>query len=150
MHITCQELHLASSEKTDFIDITEQISGLVRESGMADGICTIFTKHTTTAVRINENEKGLLRDIACFLENNAPQSGCYEHDNMEKRPDVPVDEQVNGHSHLKSLLLGSSESIPFESGRLCLGKWQAVLFIDLDGPRKRKVLVQIIGNEANP
>jgi secondary thiamine-phosphate synthase enzyme len=139
-----KDIELSSSEKTDIIDVTERVKAIVAESRISSGIVTLFTTHTTTAIRINENEKGLLLDIKKFLEQKVPPFRQYEHDNMDAR-DVPEDEQINAHSHLKSLLMGTSETIPLHNASLALGKWQSVFFIDLDGPRERKMIVHVIG-----
>ena len=138
------EICVDSSEKSDFIDVTEKVRNIVINSRIKQGIANIFTKHTTTAIRINENEKGLMQDIKCFLEEKCPPFRDYKHDDIENRP-VPPDEQINAHSHMKSLLMGTSETIPIINGKLALGKWQSIFFVDLDGPRKRKMLVHIIG-----
>ncbi len=147
MEVLTKELCIDSTEKTDFIDITEDIKGFVRESGIAEGILNIYTTHTTTAIRINENEQGLISDAKSWLEKNAPGLGNYSHDDMDRRKDVPVDEPVNGHSHLKSLIMGASETIPVIGSRLTLGTWQRVFFVDLDGPRKRRMIMHILGRK---
>jgi secondary thiamine-phosphate synthase enzyme len=144
MHFT-REISLDSAEKTDFIDVTGQVRKAVLDSKVRTGIINIFTQHTTTAIRINENEKGLLRDTKRFLEDKCPPGGCYHHDDIEERPDVPSDEPINAHSHLKSIIMGASETIPIFEGEPKLGQWQSVFFVDRDGPRKRKMLLHIIG-----
>jgi len=133
-----------SAEKTDIVDITSGIKEVVKNSGVKDGFVLIFTPHTTTAIRMNENEEGLLKDIKKFLEEEAPSSKDYFHDKIEDRK-CPPDEPSNAHSHIRSLLLGASETIPVMDSKLILGTWQSIFFIDLDGPRKRKVIVQVNG-----
>ncbi len=147
MDILTKELCIDSTEKTDFIDVTEDIKGFVRDSGISDGIINIYTTHTTTAIRINENEEGLINDAKSWLEKNAPGLGQYRHDDMEKRKGIPVDEPVNGHSHLKSLIMGASETIPVIGCSLKLGTWQRIFFVDLDGPRKRRMIMHILGKK---
>ncbi len=144
MRFFTRELCLESTGKTDFIDVTEDVKKHVCESGIRNGSVTVYSKHTTCSVRINENEPLLIKDLRAFFEKIAPQFRHYNHDRIDERP-VPEDEQVNGHSHLKSIILGCSESIPISDGKLCLGKWQSIFFIDLDGPRKRKVVFHSIG-----
>ena len=145
MVIVSKEIPLDSVEKTDFIDVTKQVKDIVNIAGLNAGLVNIFTKHTTTAIRINEDEKGLMADSKKWLECQAPGLKCYEHDNMEKRPDVPIYEPANAHSHLKSLFMGASETIPIVDSTLALGTWQRIFFVDLDGPRKRMMNITIIG-----
>lgn len=142
---TTETIKLESLAKIDFIDLTDRIVKLVRRSNITNGTVTAYTKHTTTAVRINENEELLVTDLRQFLERIAPELGLYNHDEIEMRKGVPEDEPRNAHAHLKALLLGSSETIPIVQGALQIGKWQSVLFIELDGPRTREVVVQLIG-----
>jgi len=139
-----KEFQVDSAEKIEFLDVTDKIHEAVKESRIRNGVITVFTQHTTTAIRINENEDGLMKDIKCFLEKQVPMDCRYEHDELERR-DVPEDEQINAHSHLKSLLMSTSESIPLSGSEPMLGKWQSVFFVELDGPRKRKLIVQVIG-----
>lgn len=139
------DIDIISTCKTDFIDVTEQVKKAVEDSGLKNGIVNVFTQHTTTAIRVNENEEQLMKDIQCFLEATAPTYKEYNHDDMEKRPEVPVDEQCNAHSHLKTLFMGASENIPIRQGRLAIGKWQSIFFVDLDGPRQRRMLINMVG-----
>jgi secondary thiamine-phosphate synthase enzyme len=145
MIIYTREILLESTEKMDFIDITDIVKGFIAESNVKSGIANIYTTHTTTAIRINENETGLIEDAKRYLEDCAPQCSKYKHDDMEKRENVPEDEPSNAHSHLKSIILGASESVPIINFKLVLGQWQSIFFVDLDGPRKRKMFLHVIG-----
>ncbi len=145
MTVITSRISIDSSEKTELIDITRQLYEIVRKSRIKEGIATVFTNHTTTAIFVNENEQGLVHDMKQFLEKLAPQFRRYEHDEMEKRPGIPTDEPANAHSHLKSMLIGASETIPVIDGEPELGTWQKVFLAELDGPRSRKVIVQILG-----
>ncbi|HEX7575490.1 MAG TPA: secondary thiamine-phosphate synthase enzyme YjbQ [Candidatus Methanoperedens sp.] len=118
----------------ELIDITDRVSGLVKESGITDGICVISTRHTTCSIIINENERGLRTDIIGMLEKLIPQDQNYAHDQIDN----------NAHSHLRAILLGMSEIIPIEDGHLVLGTWQSIFFVELDGPRKRSVNIKIL------
>lgn len=130
-----------------FIDITEEVVGAVAESGVSNGIILIYSKHTTAAIRINENEPLLLHDMVKFLEQVAPRDGDYRHNDFSIRTaNMTEDECPNGHAHCQHLLLGASEAIPIIAGRLQLGRWQRVFLIELDRPRPREVLVQILGD----
>ena len=104
----------------------------------------VFSRHTTTALAINEYEERLLEDIKVYLRKLAPESDKYLHNDLHLRI-VPPDEPMNAHSHLMAMTLSTSEVIPIIDGQLALGTYQSVLFFDLDGPRKRTVLVQISG-----
>lgn len=139
-----QTLKLDSTEKLEITDITLEITNILKHSGIKNGLLNVFTKHTTTALRINENEPRLMEDLKQFLEHHAPSSGKYLHDDIDER-DVPVDEQVNGHSHLKQIMLGTSETIPVYNAKMQLGTYQSILFIELDGPRARTINVHIQG-----
>jgi len=137
-------IELKTTEKIDFIDVTKKVKKIVKESGIVNGIVSLFSTHTTCSIRINENESGLMEDLKRFLEKIAPSHLKYFHDDIEKR-NCPEDEQINAHSHIKSILLGTSETIPLINSELSLGKWQSIFFIDLDGPRQRKMIVHIVG-----
>ena len=102
-------------------------------------------QHTTTALVVNENEERLLADIEAFFLQLAPADRPYRHNDLHLRPGIPPDEPRNAHSHLIALMLGNHLSLPVVAGRLGLGRYQAVLLVELDGPRTRRVLVQLHG-----
>ena len=116
----------------------------VVQSGIQNGFVTVTSQHTTTAIAINENEARLIADIKSFLTRLIPPDDRYLHNDIALR-DCPPDEPENAHSHLAAMLLGSSEVITLASGELVLGQYQSVMLYELDGPRKRKVSVQIYG-----
>ena len=130
-------------------DITEDVRAAVRESGIADGICCVYSPHTTCSVRINEWERGFLEDFAVMLKRLVPTEHYYAHDDWDRRTENVTDEDQefgNGHSHCMSMLLGpAGESVPVREGELCLGTWQRVLFLELDRERDRRWLVQVVG-----
>lgn len=128
----------------EFVDITDDVTSVVNECGIRDGIAHISSIHTTAAISINENEPLLLDDFRSMLVRLAP-SGVYEHDDLGKRNDIGPDEPQNGDAHCRALLLSPSESVPISGGRLDLGQWQRIFLIELDGPRERHVTVQAIG-----
>lgn len=130
----------------EFIDITDEVAAAVEASGIQDGTVTVFSRHTTAAVKINENEPLLLRDMARFLETSAPREAEYRHNDFVIRTaNMTDDECPNGHSHCQHLLLGASETIPVMGGRLGLGRWQSVFLVELDRPREREVVIQVLG-----
>lgn len=128
-------------------NVTPQIEQVLATSSIQNGQVLIFSRHTTTALAINENEQRLLEDIKVYLRKLAPESDQYLHNDLHLR-DVPDDEPMNAHSHLMAMTLSTSEVIPIVEGKLALGTWQSVLFFDLDGPRKRTLFVQLSGEKG--
>lgn len=120
-------IEVETKDRVEIIDITREVER--RASGRA---VLVYTPHTTTAIVINEAESGLLRDIATTLAKLVPKGAGYEHDRIDS----------NADAHLKATLLGNSVVVPVENGRLALGTWQRILFVELDGPRLRRVYVQ--------
>ena len=104
----------------------------------------MFSRHTTTALAVNEYEERLLEDIKTYLRKLAPESEPYLHNDLHLR-DVPEDEPINAHSHLMAITLNNSEVIPIVDGKLALGTYQSVMLLELDGPRQRQVFLQISG-----
>ena len=161
------------------VDLMPSIKDALAASGLVDGSVNVISKHTTTAVTINEWESRLVDDVRSWILKLAPPDDRsavgaaggnvrYLHNDIETRPDSederarclengwdvddPVvlqawrdQEPINAHSHLAAMLLGSSETIPVVAGALVLGQWQSVMLVDLDGPRDRKVGLQLIG-----
>src|SRR3989304_5854045 len=105
-----------------------------RDTGLKDGICVISTRHTTSSIIVNENERGLRTDILDMLKEIVPENKSYAHNSIDN----------NADSHLRAALLGMSETIPIEDGHIVLGTWQSIFFVELDGPRDRSVNVTII------
>ncbi|NAS88450.1 hypothetical protein C4E24_01740 [ANME-1 cluster archaeon AG-394-G21] len=129
-----ERIQIQTKGNSEVMDITGEVKGIVKRKGVDSGICVVFTRHTTTGITINENESGLKRDILTFLNELIPKSGGYAHDRIDN----------NAHSHLRSVVLGSSVTIPVEGGDLALGTWQGILFIECDGPRRREACVKVI------
>ncbi len=127
-------LEIKTEEPVQVIDITRQVNDAVRESGVAEGICLVYTLHTTTGIIINEAESGLVADLLRRLASLAPPRDGYLHDRIDD----------NAHAHHQAVLLGNSRTIPVEEGCLALGTWQRVLFVELDGPRRRSVLIKVL------
>ena len=130
----------------EFIDITDWVAECVAESQISNGFVVVYSKHTTAAVKINENEPLLLDDMAGFLEKIFPRDHSYQHNNFEIRTvNMNENESPNGHAHLQHLLMGTSETVPVMDGQMQFGTYQSIFFIELDHPRLREVLVQIVG-----
>jgi len=135
--------NITTIEPIEFIDLTDHINEHLRRENVRDGAVTVFSRHTTAAIKINEAEELLLEDFKNFLRRLCPVEHAYNHNDMSRRkPPIAVDERPNGHSHLMHLLLSTSETIPVIDSRLALGTWQRVFMIELDGPRSREVMVR--------
>jgi thiamine phosphate synthase YjbQ (UPF0047 family) len=166
-------------QKISVEDLTPKLVELLVESGMANGAINVISRHTTTALCINERENRLAQDMEKYFLSLAPPDErssaetatdgvTYFHNDIEQRPDGEEEAQrcrengwniddaeelkkwrdqepINAHSHLLSMLLGSSESIPVVDGEMVIGQWQSILLVDLDGPRDRTVGVQFLG-----
>ena len=127
-------MDIQTTTRTEIIDITDRVRTVVKENGIKDGICVISTRHTTSSIIINENERGLKNDILEMLENLIPENKSYTHNQIDN----------NAHAHLRAVLLGMSEIVPVEDGHLVLGTWQSIFFVELDGPRKRSVNIKML------
>jgi len=133
-----------------FVDLTDALIDHVRKSRITDGIVNIHTRHTTTALIVNENEPLLLQDMSCRLEAIAPSSADYQHDDFTIRTgNLGVDERRNGHAHCKAMLLGASETLNIVDGCIQLGRWQRVFLVELDGGQHRTVSVLVMGTEES-
>lgn len=139
-----QFISLDTESGIHIIDITQQIQQLIQESGIKQGQLVVSSMHTTLALTVNEAEERLLVDIDNYFSKLVPAKQGYLHDDLHLR-DVPPDEPINAHSHLMAMILGNSESLTIVDGKAVLGTYQSVMAVELDGPRKRKVSVQITG-----
>ncbi|MEB3343811.1 secondary thiamine-phosphate synthase enzyme YjbQ [Okeania sp.] len=144
MLIKNELLEIETAPGIEIYNITPQVIDILTATGINNGQVIVFSKHTTTALAINENEERLIEDLKVYLRKLAPESDKYLHNDLHLR-DVPPDEPINAHSHLMAMTLNNSEVIPVVEGNLALGTWQSILFFELDGPRKRSVLVQVTG-----
>lgn len=144
MPIVNKIIEIETQPAINIHNLTSQIQDLINATAIKNGQALVFSRHTTTALAINENEERLLEDIKVFLRKLAPESDRYLHNDLHLR-DVPEDEPINAHSHLMAMMLNTSEVIPIVDGKLALGTWQSILFFELDGPRKRTISLQIAG-----
>ena len=127
MAVKTHSLKINTNKNFEIIDITSKVNELI---DIEEGIISIFSKHSTSAVVVNENESGLLNDLEFTLSNLVTDEFSYQHDRIDN----------NAKSHLKSFLLSSSECLPIKNSKLDLGTWQSVFFIELDGPRHSRTL----------
>ena len=126
-------IKINTSKNFEIIDVTSKVNELI---DIENGIVSIFSKHSTSAIVVNENESGLLDDIEFTLSNLITDNYSYSHDRIDN----------NARSHLKSFLLSSSECLPVKNGKLDLGTWQSVFFVELDGPRHaRTITLTMVG-----
>lgn len=145
MPIINKLIEIETHPRINIYNLTPQIKDLIASISIKNGQVLVFSRHTTTALAINENEERLLEDVKVFLRKLAPESEQYLHNDLHLRENIPLDEPMNAHSHLMAMTLRTSEVIPIVEGKLALGTYQSVLFFELDGPRKRTVFCQISG-----
>ena len=144
MKIHTQIHTLETGGGIEMINLDDQVSRTLADSGVSNGMLIISSRHTTTALTINEYEERLLQDVYAFYSRLVPKDEHYLHNDIALR-DCPDDEPENAHSHIMAMLLSSSEVVPVVDSELQLGKWQSVILFELDGPRTRTVTVQVIG-----
>src|SRR4030042_2109062 len=145
MIIQKQTIEKESKSQIEFIDITQDVEEVVARSGVKNGQVLVFYPHTTCGLAINQNESLLLQDFQRLLYRLVPIDERYSHDLFELKNGADSDGRSNGHSHCKNLLLGVSQNIPIEDGKLLLGSKQNIFLVELDGARKREVIAQVIG-----
>jgi secondary thiamine-phosphate synthase enzyme len=128
-----QTFQVKTSKQTEFIDITRSVQEAVKKTGVEEGICFIFIPHTTAAITINENaDPSVSQDIIMELNKVVPFQDRYQH------------LEGNSPAHIKASLIGCSQTVFVESGKLALGTWQGIFFCEFDGPRNRKVYVKVM------
>ena len=145
MKIFSYSIKLKTSERFELIDITNKLNEILKQSEIKSGFLNAFSKHTTLAIKINEYEPLLLKDIKNFLEFIAPSGKDYFHDKTELRKDCPFEEPKNAEGHLKCLFLETSQMISIKNNQMDLGKWQRIIVIETSGARDREIIIQIIG-----
>ena len=139
-------LVIETTRAPEFVDITPQVVEFVRCARIRNGCVVVYSKHTTAAIKINENEPLLLQDMERFLERLSSRNGHYQHNDFTRRTgNMTEDECPNGHAHCQHLLMSTSETIPIVDGVLELGRWQRIFLVELDRPRAREVVFQVLG-----
>ena len=127
-----QTIEVQTSEHSQAADITRRVAEVVAASGVQEGWCEVFVPHTTAAVAINEAaDPAVMRDVLETLDRLVPWRGPYRH------------AEGNAAAHVKSVLTGSTVRVPVQGGRLALGTWQGIFFMEYDGPRRRRVVVDV-------
>jgi len=131
-----ERLDVVTTQRQQFVDITDEIQTVVDRSGITNGICIVYVPHTTAAVTINENaDPDVMSDVAEFLDKIIPRNGRYAH------------VEGNSDAHIKSSFVGCSQIVPISDMRLALGRWQGIYFCEFDGPRPRQVLVTVVNGD---
>jgi secondary thiamine-phosphate synthase enzyme len=137
---------VVTSRPTEFVDVTDVVSQAVRDAGLADGIVTVQTRHTTTGLLINEHEPLLLGDLQALFERLVPAETRYAHDDLGRRTvNVAPGERHNGHAHCRAALLRTSEWLSVQNGVLSLGRWQRMFLVEFDGGQRREIAITMSG-----
>jgi secondary thiamine-phosphate synthase enzyme len=129
-------IEIDTKKPVEAVDITGAVQRLLEKSGVREGICLVYSYHTTTGIIINEAESNLIQDILDLMANLVPQGKGYGHDRLDG----------NAHAHLRTILLGNSVVIPVEKGALMLGTWQRILLLEMDGPRRRRIYAKAMSD----
>lgn len=130
------QLEVATKSRMQLIDISERVAQAVEEAKIEEGILHLFVPHTTAGILLNENDDpAVAQDILNLLEKIAPRQGNYQHT------------EGNADSHIKTALVGSAAAVPIQKGKLAFGTWQGIFLCEFDGPRQRRVLLQLMGDK---
>ena len=127
-----RELTVKTGQREELVDLTAQVNREITAAGVQEGFCHLSVLHTTAAILVNESESGLVHDLLGALDRLIPVDPNYAH------PDG------NAHAHIKAAIIGASKTLSIRSGKLLLGTWQTVFLIEFDGPRERKLTLQLI------
>ena len=132
-----QTLTVKTDRQTQFVDVTAQVQKLVAASGVESGICYLYVPHTTAAITVNEHaDSDVARDVESALDRLIPKTGPFRHS------------EGNSDSHVKAVLVGASQTIFVQGGKLVLGRWQGIFFCEFDGPRERRLEVKVVADQA--
>lgn len=130
-------LRVRTAQRTQFVDVTEEVKQTVEKAGVVSGVCYVYVPHTTAGVMINEHfDPDVATDLEGVFERLVPRVGPYRHS------------EGNSDAHAKAAMTGSSQVIFVEDGKLALGSWQGVFFCEFDGPRERKMWVKVVGDAS--
>jgi len=145
MKIEAHLLKIKTTVDLELINITKRIREIIEPIKVHNGFLNIFSKHTTLAIVVNEDEELLKKDVINFFQKISRSDKEYLHDNLELRKNCPKDEPKNASGHLKCILLQPSQQIPIIEGKLQLGTYQEIFAVETSGPREREIIVQVIG-----
>jgi secondary thiamine-phosphate synthase enzyme len=136
MSVYQEEFEIRTKKRTEVVDATEKVEGIIEKSGIKNGMCLIFAPHATAAIILEEPEQGLMKDIEEMVEKKFPRNAGYKHDRVDDNTDA----------HLASAFIGQSQAVPVRNRRMIRGTWQNPMLLELDGPRNRRVFVTVIGD----
>jgi secondary thiamine-phosphate synthase enzyme len=137
---------VVTRDPVEFVDITPALASVVEGLGLRDGVLTVYTRHTTTGLLINEHEPLLFSDLQAMFERLIREDGPFAHDDFDRRTvNLTPGERRNGWAHCRAALLRTSESIPVADAQLSLGRWQRVLLVEFDGGQRRDIAVTLQG-----
>ena len=142
MKVYLKEYTILTKRFNEIINISEKVKETVHESGIKNGIALVFSKHTTTGVIINENEPGLEKDIPEFLRRIVDKSGEYNHHHFFYKDGRMA---INAWAHLRSILVGLNVTVPVKEGEVLLGARENIYLLELDGPKERHFVVEVMG-----
>ncbi len=129
------EFYVSTSSRFEAVDITDRVEDIVRRSGISDGVCIVFVPHATAAIIANEAEPGLMQDYLDLVKELTKPGYPWRHNRIDN----------NAHAHLAAALIGPSRIFPLLGGRCIRGTWQNIILLEMDGPRRRRVVVEVIG-----
>lgn len=141
MKVFSKTIMVETDERTDLVNLTEELHALVESTGLKEGYIQVSSLHTTAGLLMNEWQDALLVDIKSMLEQIVPKETYYKHND----PEYSDCDRSNADSHLRNVVLGHSLSVPISKGKLVLGQWQSVILAEFDGPNRRKVFIQALG-----
>jgi secondary thiamine-phosphate synthase enzyme len=134
-------IEVKTSERTELINVTDEIGSFVEATGVTDGHIQVSVLHTTAGIFINEWQDALLTDMKSIIEKVVPQDMYYKHNDLE----FSDCDKSNAHSHLRNIVLGHCLTVPISQSQIVLGRWQTIIFSEFDGPNQRKVFLQVFG-----
>ncbi len=135
MKVFFQDRDISTRNRTELVDITDMVEETVRKSGITSGICIVHSVHSTTAIIVNEHEAGLINDIIKKVQHDFPKGAGWLHDRVDD----------NADAHLASSYIGPTRIFPVRYGRLVRGTWQNIFLLELDGPRTRSIIIEVMG-----
>ena len=142
-----EALAVETQDEMQFVDLTNRLIEALGRSCITDGVLIVQSRHTTAGILVNEHEPLLLDDLRALFERLVPGRAAYAHDDFARRTvNMTARERRNGHAHCRAALLRSSEIVPVIGGRLSLGRWQRVFFVDFDGGQRREVSVTVLNS----
>ena len=145
MKVYRKKIEVTSTSSVEIIDITDKVAEVIASSGVREGTVLIYSPHTSAGIFVNHNEPMLLQDFSRVLQRVAPINEHYSHDLFELAKKNKSDGRSNGHSHCKVMLLGVSETLPIEKGHLMITAKQNIFLAEMDGARKREIIIQVMG-----